>query len=82
MWHGVELDPKADPYEVLALGKASRSVAGQCEERGRHARGQIGKGAEDRTMIPIAMRAKPSTNYSRRGSFFLLHRLLTAPAGS
>ena len=33
--------------------KATRSVAGQCEERGRHARGQIGKDTEDRTMIPI-----------------------------
>ncbi len=33
--------------------KATRSVAGQCEERGRHARGQIGTDAEDRTMIPI-----------------------------
>ena len=33
--------------------KAIRSVAGRCEERGRNARGQIGKDAEDRTMIPI-----------------------------
>jgi hypothetical protein len=49
--------------------KAARSVARQCEERARHARGQIGKDAEDRAMIPIDV-GETSTNCSRRGPSF------------
>jgi hypothetical protein len=70
-----------DPTSDMPL-KATRP-ARQCEERGRHARGQIDKDAEDRTMIPID--AGQTLNQLQPTSVllsFLLQRLLTAPAGS